>query len=382
MNFVRTWSVAPCEGAFVSPFVIGLALLAVAMEDGEVTHWQPELRRALIAVRPEYFGWPNDERLRYRVQLPNEDREAIIAALLKSHGHRRPAATAKLEARGRVPLELQNEVNEWLQPLVGIGEDTFKLNECFPEGRSILDFPTLLSYDQDDHCFQEDARERDDSKHVRRPYAGALHSTWARCLIDGRLCYLTLSMAAWHLYASMQEAAADEIQRLLPHSYVAGPDDGKVERGLIRWDSRLQAGGQEALLEELRRRVWAFEARRCDELLVEFKDRRMGATFLVDDPYAERAKDETNLLVVFSDPEALAQVRFTSFLRDTKALERPREELKAFEDREAQTILRYANEQHDELLQTFDPQVLPLRRRRKVMMHPEALRDLDNSGES
>ena len=63
-------------------------------------------------------------------------------------------------------------------------------------------------------------------------------------------------------------------------------------------------------------------------------------------------------------------------------MERPREELKVFEDREAQTILRYVNEQHGELLRTFDPQVLPLRRRRKVMLHPEALRDLDNSGES
>ena len=352
------------------------------MEEGELTQWQPELRRALIAVRPEYFDWSDDERLMYRVRLPNDDREAIIAALLKAHGRRRPVSTAKLESRGRISLELQNEINEWLQPLVGIGEDTFKLNEGFAEGSSILDFPTLLSYDQDDHSFQEEARKRDDSKRVPRPYAGALHSTWARCLIDGRLNYLTLSMAAWHLYATMQEVAADEIQRLLPHRYVAGPDDGKVERGLIRWDMRVQANGQEALLEELRRRVWAFEARRCDELLVEFKDRRMAATFLVNDPYPEGSKDENNLLVVFSDPEALARVRFTSFLRDCKALERPSEELKALEDREAQTILRYVNEQHGELLQTFDPRVVPLRRRRKVMMHPEALRDLDGNGES
>ena len=67
-------------------------------------------------------------------------------------------------------------------------------------------------------------------------------------------------MAAWHLYATMQEAAADAIQRLLPHPCVAGPDDGKVERGLIRCDSRVQADGQEALLEELQRRVWTLEA--------------------------------------------------------------------------------------------------------------------------
>ena len=56
--------------------------------------------------------------------------------------------------------------------------------------------------------------------------------------------------------------------------------------------------------------------------------------------------------------------------------------LRAFEDREAQTILRYVNGQRGELLQTLDPQDLPLRRRHKVMVHPEALRDLDSSGES
>ena len=67
------------------------------MEESELTHWQPELRRALIAVRPEYFDWSDDERLMYRVRLPNDDREAIIVALLKAHGRRRPVSTAKLE---------------------------------------------------------------------------------------------------------------------------------------------------------------------------------------------------------------------------------------------------------------------------------------------
>jgi hypothetical protein len=350
------------------------------MKGGDLSHWPPELRRALISVQPAYFGWSPDEQLRYRAKLPDADREAVVTALLRAQGRRRPEAAAKLESRGRVSLRLQHEINQWLQPLVGIGEDGFNLNESFAEGRSILDFPTLLAYDQDDHAYQEDARERDDPKHVRRPYAGALHATWARCLVDGRLCYLTLSMAAWYLYGAMQTAASDEIERLVPHRYARGPDDGKEEGGLIRWDHRVDAGGHEALLEELQHRVWDYEARRCQDLLVEFKDHGRAATWFIDDPYpdAAKAEAESNLLIVFSDPEVLSRVRFTSFLGDCRAMEKPRHELNTLEDREVQAILNFAREQHDDLRRNFDPKEATLRKRLKVMLHPEVLRDLED----
>ena len=354
------------------------------MNDDDPSHWPPALRRALISVQPGYFGWSPDEQRRYRVDLPDADREAVVASLLRAHGRRRPAATAKLESRGRVSLELQHEINRWLQPLVGIGEDHFALNESFAEGRSILDFPTLLAWDEDDHAFQEDARQRDDPQYVPRPYAGTLHASWARCLIGSRLTYLTLSMAAWYLCGAVQTAADDEIERLVPHRYVAGPDDGKVEGGLIRWDQRIDAGGHEALLEELKHRVWAYQARRCQELLAEFKNRGQAATWFIDDPYpdATKARDEDNLLIVFSDPEALARVRFTTFLHDCRAIERPVHELSAMEDREIRAISSFVGEQHDDLRRNFDPKVTTLRKRHKLMLHPEALRDLGDEGTS
>jgi hypothetical protein len=91
--------------------------------------WSPELRRAVMVARPAFFAWSAEEQLRYRVKLPYEDREAIVAALLREHGERRPAAVAKLESHGRLLLGLQNRINEWLQPLKGIGEDAFALND-------------------------------------------------------------------------------------------------------------------------------------------------------------------------------------------------------------------------------------------------------------
>ena len=333
-------------------------------------------------MRPEYFTWSADERLRFRSKLPDADSTALIEALLKAYGRKRPAAMAKLESQGRIPLELQGEINQWMQPLVGIGEDSFSLSESFAADDSLLDFPTLLSYDQGDHAFQEESRKHDDPKHVTRPYAGALHSTWARCQISGRLCYLTLSMAAWHLYATMQEAASDEIERLVPHRHVPGPDDGTVEQGgLIRWDMRVEADGQEGLLEELQRRTWDYEFRRSQELLLEYRSSSQAATFFIDNPYPGDPTADMNLLIVFSDPEALARVRFTSFLRDCRAIERPLQELELIEDQEVQRIVVYVNEQHADLLRNFDPKVVTLRKRRKVMMHPEALRDIVDGAE-
>lgn len=317
--------------------------------------WTPELRRAVMVARPEFFAWSAEAQLRYRVNLPSDDREAIIAALLREHGERRPAARARLESRGRIPLELQNRINEWLQPLQGIGEDAFSLNEHFAEGSSILDFATLLDYDRNDHAFQQDAKQRDIEGYVAEPYTGSLHGTWARVLMDERLCYVTLTMASWRLCDTMEEAANAEIEIRIPHRRVRGPEDGKRDAsGSVRWDVRVDAGGQEALLGELQHRVWEEQFRRRSELGRIFCEQRRRACFLDDHPWEYQPPDERNLLVVFSDPEALAAVRFTSFLRDCRCMERPLAELHALEAREAERMREFVAAQHEDLPRNFD----------------------------
>lgn len=335
-----------------------------------------------MAARPEFFAWPANDRLAYRISPPDVDREAIVAALLREHGERRPVALAKLESQGRrLPLALQNRINEWLQALVGIGEDMFSLNEHFSEGKSILDFETLLDYDRDDHAFQQEARQRDIPGYRPEPYTGALHGTWARMIVEGRLCYVTLSTASWQIHGAMEDAADAEVQSRLPHRYVSGPEDGKRdESGAIRWDTRVEADGQEALLEELQRRVWDEQSRRRRDLGLQFREQRLGACFLDDEPWEREAPDERNLLVVFSDPAALAAVRFTSFLRDCRRIERPLAELRALQAREAERMRAFVAAQHEDLVKNFDPKVVPLRKKRKVMIHPDALRDMEDDG--
>jgi hypothetical protein len=344
--------------------------------------WQPELRRALISARPDFFGLSPEEQLRYRVKLPDDDRQAIVAALLKAHGHPHHVELAEQESNGRIAVEEQHRINEWLQPLVGIGEDAFSLNESFLSHQSILDFPTLLSYDQDDHDYQEQARQRAEPSHVARPYSGSLHATWARCMLGGRLCYLALSMVASEAIRRIDDIASEEIERLIPHRYVPGPDNGRTEDGFVQWNHRVEAGGQEALLDELMQRVWAYQNERVLDLRAEFNSMPAMTVFLDGHPGTAGTEQEQHLHILFSGPVALAQVRFTSFLEDCRAMAQPSDALTEIHRREAERAIRFVNEQHQELLRTFDARVVPLRRRTRILMHPDAFDALNGDGDA
>lgn len=316
-------------------------------------HWPPELRLAVAQARPEFAGWPEPQQLRWRTQLPDDDREAIVAALLRAHGERRPVAQARLESHGRISHALQQRINEWLQPLKGIGEDSFSLSEWFAEDKGILDFATLRDYDEDDHRFQQAARQQEHPEYTPEPYTGSLYGTWARALVNGRLCYLTLTMASAWLLDAADESAHDKLDRLVPHRHVPGPEHGqRTERGHIRWDMRVDAGGHELLYDTLQRRIWDELARRGKELAQAWAERRQAVCWLDDTPYEHEPADEQNLRVIFSDPDALAAVRFGSFLRDCRRIARPLAELQALREPEAERMRQLVAEWHQALLRS------------------------------
>lgn len=341
--------------------------------------WSPVLRRALISVRREFFSWPPEQQLRYRAALPDEDRAAIVRALITGLSGTEGVAAqlVRQEQEGRLPLRLQNRINELLLPLTGIGADCFYLNEYLGEGRSILEFPNLRAYDEENHDFQEGARAEEDAGYAKQPYLGSLHGCWARMLVDGRLVYLTLSMAASYLHDRISEAAADELRRRIPHRHVPGPCDGEREGELIRWDTRVDAGGHEAMLEELQDRVWDYERDRWRAMKSEWNARSLAGVYALD----VSQPTESNLLCVFTDKQALDKVRFDTFMADCRAVERPVEELEVAVATEVERVHRFVAEQHQELLITFDPKVVRLRKRRKILMHPDALDNLGLDGE-
>src|SRR5207302_998491 len=68
-------------------------------DSGAARVWSPELRRAVMKVRPEYFSWPLERRAGYGVAIPKRDAASLDKALLKelfgkSYATRKEAAAA------------------------------------------------------------------------------------------------------------------------------------------------------------------------------------------------------------------------------------------------------------------------------------------------
>jgi hypothetical protein len=342
-------------------------------DSGAPRFWSPELRRAMMKVRPEYFSWPLERREGYGVAIPKTDAASLDKALLKelfgkSYATRKEAATAA----GRLSLDEQDRWNETVLPLHGIGEDCFYLNESFAKDKNILDFDTVRAFDESDYRFQEKARRKEDPEYSGKPYRGSLYLNWARLYVDGRFAYATLSMAAGYIYARLSDVAHELLARLVPHRYVPGKHHGKVEGGGCQWDLRVDANGQEGVFEELQRQIWRYEQERYDALLTSWDRANRRGVYLLDcsEP------PEVHWHFVFSDARVLSSVRFRSFLRDCRAVERSAEELVREVDTEKAALKRYIEDQHAHIRRTYDPKVRRLHRRRKIVVMKGAFDNL------
>ena len=331
------------------------------------------LRRAIIRVKPEYFAWPVEEQERYRVGMSEQDFFRIEQAVLRGLLDLKVKTPAQLSAALDAFTPVQSlQFNSTLLPLRGIGEDYFFLNEGFADDACLLDFPTLYAYDYDDHCYQERVRQDEDATYTAKPYQGNLFHRWARLLIDGSFYYATLSSAAGYLYSRIDDVGFDIIEELIPHTYVAGKDHGKREGTGSRWDMRIDAGGMEAQLEELRHRFWDYLAARYNALLQEYDDAAAKRVYFHD----RSEPDEPQMDIVFSDQTALRAVRLRHFVLDCRA---SAGDFLAFEDRaarECQATRIFLEQSLQDIVQHFDPKIAKLRKKRKIILADGAVKDL------
>jgi hypothetical protein len=316
-----------------------------------------------MKTRPEFFSWPVEQQERWGLAMPEQDcacfEEALLAELFgrvyATQGEARAAAD-------ELSLDERNVWNEVVLPLHGIGEDCFFLNETFEDEESLLDFETVRDYDEDNYRFQEKVRKEEDPGYAGKPYRGSLYMNWARLFIDGRFVYLSLSMAAGYVYADIHDTSSELLKQHIPHRYVPGPNHGKLEGQSYEWDMRLAANGEEGILEELRRRVWEYEADRWEALLTSYDGSPVSGVYLLD----ESDERESGQHFVFTDKRALSAVRFRSFVRDCRRIERPAKELAAPLEKERFALTAFVDEQLAEVRRTYDPKVSRLAKRHKV----------------
>jgi len=273
---------------------------------------------------------------------------------------------------GRRPLAKINILN-WASLLTsGIGEDYLYLNESMADDKSLLDFTTLYDYDYDDHLFQEEARHRDFPNYESTDYYAYRHPSWVRLLINSQFYYATFLSLATHLTDEIEEGGNDIIEQLIPHKYVDGKDNGKPEKGGFIWDMQLDAGGQEGQLDELKSR-WHFYLQERWLTLSKINAGNPPAVYTQDKDW----DGDPHRFYIFNNAATLKKIRWRHFLSDCDPLMKNYSIVTRQLEQEVKKAKAFLTENHQDIQAGFDPNVIKLRKKRKIIMTAGVLDDLD-----
>ncbi len=337
------------------------------------TKWNAILRKAVIRTKPDYFALSETERENYRLHLSTEDEFRVRQGVLKGLFGIAANTTEELDAIQDTFDDSQYLLlNSALLPLQGIGEDNFFLNEHLPTEVSLLDFSTVGDYARDDHRFQEQARKQEDPDYKIRPYRGDIHRCWARLTIDHTFHYADISSLAGYLTDMLDELGFNRIDELIPCQYVNGPGHGKREDTGYVYDKRLDANGLEGQLQALRDRYYTYMRERYEALLDRFNTSPTNCVYMRD-----RTRDnEPHMEFVFSDATALDTVRFRHFICDCRSIAGDPAEVDRLIEQEKHLALDFLAGAYKDIMDNFDPTVVQLRRKRKIILANEKLKDL------
>ncbi len=334
----------------------------------------PALRQAIILANPNYFAWDKSRQDAYGVSLPEKDHFAIVKHLYKKLVGINIKTAEELKAIKRdVSNDVLNTINAAMLPLVGIGADCFQLNEYFGE-KTLLDFETLRDFDLYDHEFQETARKQDLPNYEIQPYTGSFYLSWARFLQDDALVYATLSMASGYIFSEIEEHGQNYIDTLIPHTYVAGKNHGKPEGKGVQFDFRIQANGKEAELKELKMRfIKNYLQERYKQYIKDWIKFNKNCVFTLDKVDEDGVK---NPHFIFSDPDVLKVIKFRNFVSDCAAVKEANQPLFDYLDIQKKHCQNWLDAQVQDIHENFDPNVVKLERKPKIILHPDAANDL------
>lgn len=333
-------------------------------------------RKALIAADSGYYSWPASQQQQFRATMDEQTQNKVDSVLLKDIIG---ISCSPDEAAGiwqDLPLTKLNPLN-WAKLLTrGIGDDYIFLNEHLAKDSSLLDFNTLYQFDYDDHLFQEQANKEQFADYQPREYYALRFSHWARLIIDGQFYYSTLYSLAGYLTSYLEDKGLDLIQALIPHQYVDGKDHGKQEQGGFLWSMDIQANGLERQLDELKHRWYHYVQQRWDELSQSQSQLAPVVYFRDEDSKEEKHRD-----FIFNNAQALQQVRWQHFLADCKALLGKSSDITELEVQELVKAEQWLQQTYQDIMQNFDPKVVKLKKKYKVVMAPAALDGLLKVGE-
>lgn len=331
------------------------------------------IRRAIISVVPDYFAWTDEAQERYRANMPDDDKFRIRQIVVNVLFGVKAATRDDLEtALAAFDDEQYLLLNSTMLQLTGIGDDFFFLNEYFAENTSLLDYETIYDYDYADYVFQESMRQQDNPNYVAKPYRGSLYFGWARLQINGVFHYVNLCILAGYVHSKLEEFGYDKINMLIPHEYVDGKNHGKREGQGSLFDMRIDAGGLESQLDELKDRYYRYLSTRFESLLDTYHANANKRVYQIDD----NQETEPHRDFIFTDITALQTVRFKHFMKDCNTIQADPVELKALLEQEYQAADDFLEHGHQDIMANFDPKIVKFRKKMKVIISDAAAKDL------
>ena len=241
------------------------------------------------------------------------------------------------------------------------GESRF----CFTANssrRTTCGFDTLRAHDEAEYQLCEHEHRLDGPFHAGGPYRGSLLLTEARLSMGGCYKEALLSMAAGYIYLRLCDSSSGVLKSHIPYCYKRGRFHGRHEGTYRRWDMRLDADGREKLVEELERRIWAYEEQRLESLLTQWDAGLRSCIYFLEESGGPNSRTH----IVFSDKGALERVRFRSFLEDCRAIEQPDDSLQEAIDVERALLTGFIAVEHADVMSCYEPKVVRLPQRYRV----------------
>jgi len=336
-------------------------------EDMDKSKIKAAARKALIAADHNYYSWPEHQQEQFRATMDDAAQSTLEAVLLNNLQGIQCTAENASEIWSDLPISKLDNLN-WAKLLTtGIGDDHIFLNECMAENKSLLDFNSLYDYDYDDYLFQEQANKKEFKDYESKDYYALRFSRWARLIINDQFYYATLYSLAGYLTDEIEDKSHDCIQKLIPHEYVEGKKNGKQVKGGFRWDMQADAGGKEKQLDELKSRWYSYTQQRWTELSKEFVKAVPAVYFEDINQHGEQHRN-----FIFNNENALKLIRWKHFLADCEPLIADFTNVTEKAEQEVARAEMYLQETHEDIMKNFDPKVVKLKKRMKVVVAPGA----------
>ena len=329
-------------------------------------------KKALIAADSQYFSWPPEQQEHFRLTMNTVASARVRRVLLNDLLGIQCSVKTVDSAWQDVNLSQLNTLN-WASLLTqGLGDEMIYLNEHMAEGESLLDFPTLHDYDYDHYVFQEKVRHEESSDYAGTDYYPWAFPSWVRLLVDSQFYYATFLSLATHVCDEIETVGNDLIANLIPHKYVPGAQDGKAVKGGVLWDSKLDANGLEGQLDELNTQWYCFQRQHWIDLSRTF--RSLPPTVYTIDLNWD---DDPHKLFIFNNEEVLKQIRWRHFLSDSHPFFTEYSALNKILATETEHAKSWLIATHRDIMKNYDPAVIKLKKKRKLVLSHGALDDLN-----